>query len=276
MNLNLKREQLFTNTGENSSDEDVLEVLNPTHGASQSFETLMSSLYILNTIKPLKTVLFTSSQPGEGKTTITVNLAFTMMSAGKNILVVDADLRKPRIHRLLRLDNSFGFGDVLANNLKAEDVIHVEHFVEAGNEGNQSEKLLSVITSGRTSPNYFSTMGLPSLKEAIEHLKSRYDTILLDSPPVLSVSDPALLAPMVDGVILILDTGAVAERDVKRAKDRLEQAGAHIVGVVLNRFDERVFGPGYHPYYYSYYDRVSVGQKDGNNRKRHRSLRSKQ
>jgi len=102
-------------------------------------------------------------------------------------------------------------------------------------------------------------MESPKLREAVEYLRAVYDVVLFDSSPILSVSDALLLAPMVDGVILVLNTGIVAEKDAKRAKDRIEQAGGHILGVVMNRFNEKLHGKSYHPYY-GYYKGYYDGQ----------------
>jgi capsular exopolysaccharide synthesis family protein len=198
--------------------------------------------------------LLTSTQPEEGKTTVTINLALTMMLAGKRILIVDADLRRPRIHHILNLADTGGFADLLAGKLGVQDVIQV---LELASDTGQDDYILSVITSGRPSPNSFKLLASPKVKEAIVHFTETFDTVLLDSPPALSVSDSLLLAPMVDGVILVVNTGAVTEKDARRAKERLEQAGGHILGVAMNRFSEKLHGPAFHPYHSYYLSRHS-------------------
>lgn len=231
---------------------DFWQQLNSNSEVSHAYETLMSSLEVLSAARPLSSVMITSAQPEEGKTTVTVNLGLTMMRAGKNVLILDADLRRPQIHRVLQVENSRGLADVLAGSAGVHDVIRV---VRVGDEGPRSSHTLSVITSGRVDG---SIGGLGSakakVKEAIEYVTKLYDLILLDSPPTLAVSDALLLGRMVDGVLLVLNTGTVTERDARRAKERLEESGAHIVGVVMNRFDEKLHGPGFHPYR-SYYTR---------------------
>ena len=231
--------------------EDILQLLNTSSETAQSYETLLSSLHLLNSTRPLKTILVTSAQPEEGKTTVSINLAFTMMLANKKALIIDTDLRKPRLHQILKLENMLGFADILNGS---QDVKNVIQSVNVTNDTPERNQILSVITSGRVSRNSFNTMGSPKLRDAIEHLRNDYDIVLLDSSPVLSVSDSLLLAPLVDGVILILNTGVVTEKDAKSAKERLEQAGGHILGVVMNRFNEKLHGPGFHPYYGYYHD----------------------
>lgn len=229
--------------------EDFLRILTSSTDTAQSYQTLLSSLHLLNSTRPLKSILITSTQPEEGKTTVTINLALTMILSGKKALIVDADLRKPRIHQMLGLEDARGLSDYLTGNLEIQEVIQS---VKVTKEGFQNERSLSVVPSGRVSPGSFNLIASHKVKQAIESLIHVYDVVLLDSPPTLSVSDALLLAPLVDGVILVVNTGLVAQKDALRAKDRLEQSGGHILGVVMNRFDEKLHGPGFHPYH-SYY-----------------------
>lgn len=225
---------------------DFLRLLESNAALTQSYEALMSSLRLLNGTRPLRTVLFTSAQPEEGKTTVAVGLAVAMARAGKRVLIIDADLRRPKIHRLLGLDNVSGLADIIAGRRRGGDV--VQAMAIAG--GADSTKCtLTALTSGASAAGAFMAMQSPSLAESIREFGGAYEAVLIDSPPVLSVSDPLLLAPLVDGVVLVVNTGVVTEADAKRAKQRLEQAGARIVGVVMNRFDEQVHGPGFHPYH---------------------------
>jgi capsular exopolysaccharide synthesis family protein len=228
-----------------------LRFLNSNPEMGQSYETLLSSLHLLNTPQPLKTILVTSTQPEEGKTTVTLNLALTMMLVGKKVLVLDTDLRKPRFHQLFKLENTQGLVDILTRNECIQDMVQVVHITDSASEHKQT---LSVITSGRVPSNSFNAIGSPKLKEVMEYSRNVYDVVLCDSAPVLTVSDPLVLAPMVDGIILVLNAGAVTEKDAQHAKERLEQAGGYILGVVMNRFDEKLHGPGFHPYY-GYYRR---------------------
>jgi capsular exopolysaccharide synthesis family protein len=192
----------------------------------------------------------TSAQPGEGKTTVTINLVLTAALAGKKGLVIDTDLRRPKINHIFNLENTLGFTDLLTGNLGIQDTIQT---VELPNDAFQNKQTISVITSGKISPNSFSIARSATLNKHVDHLRTMYDLVLLDTPPVLSVSDTLLLTPVVDGIILVLNTGVVTERDARLVKERLEQAGGHIIGVVMNRFNVKMHGPGFHPYSSYYY-----------------------
>lgn len=243
-------------SNENSSPEYLkfLQLLSSSPEIAHSFDTLLSSLQLLNSTRPLKSFLVTSTQPEEGKTTITINLAITLALAGKRVLLVDADLRKPRIHYVLQLENAQGFTDILMGSGRVQDVTQVIKMTNPAREDTQS---LSVITSGRVSPSLMATLGSSTFRRAIEPFTRDYDAILIDSPPVLSVNDAILMASVVDGVILVLNTGVVTDRDAKRAKERIEEAGGRILGVVMNRFSEKDHGPGLHPYS-SYYQETQL------------------
>lgn len=216
---------------------------------AQSYDTLLSSLYVMNSTRHIKTIMVTSTQPGEGKTTVVVTMALAMTFGGKKALVIDADLRKPRVHAIMGLQNTGGVADVL-NGSYTERTIQM---INVEQQKSEKQPTLSVMTTGRVSENSFNILTSPKLKEALEDLKTEYEMVLLDSPPVLSVSDALLLAPLVDGIIMVLNTGIVSQTDALRAKERIEQAGGQILGVVMNRFDEKLHGPGFHPYssYYS-------------------------
>jgi capsular exopolysaccharide synthesis family protein len=225
---------------------DFLRLLDASETLTQSYEALRSSLRLLNGARPLKTLLFTSAQPEEGKTTVAVGLALAMARAGKRVLIVDADLRRPKVHRLLGLQNTKGLGDIIAGDLRDADAVQA---VDIAALSGRQPRALSVMTSGRPVANAFDALQSPALEEVIRHVASVYDAVLIDAPPVLSVSDPLLLAPLVDGVVFVVNTGVVTEIDARRAKERIDQVGGHMVGVVMNRFDEQLHGPSFHPYH---------------------------
>jgi capsular exopolysaccharide synthesis family protein len=229
--------------------EDLLQLIEPSQPVGQSYESLMVNLQLLKR-QPLKSVVFTSTQPEEGKTTVVVGLALAMARAHKRVLVVDADLRRPSIHRMLPVVNRDGLGAVLAGSAPPSELIQVVKIpanrYEAGCE-------LGVITAGAPkNSSLFQAVQPAALSTAIENLARSFDLVLIDSPPILSVTDSLLLAPLADGVVLVLQSGAVAERDVLKAKLQLERAGGELLGVVMTHFDERLHGPSLHPYH-AYY-----------------------
>jgi len=228
-----------------------LRVLRSSSEMAQSYEALLSNLHLLNSTEPLKILLVTSAQPGEGKTTVTINLVLTAALAGMKGLVIDTDLRRPQLHHIFNLENTLGFTDVLTGDLSIRDTIQI---IKLSDDPLQEKQTVSIITSGKISPYSFSIVSSPNLKKHIDSLRTMYDLVLLDTPPVLSVSDTLLLAPVVDGIILVLNTGVVPARDTRLMKERIEQAGGHIIGVVMNRFNEKIHGPSFHPYSSYYYD----------------------
>ena len=234
-----------------ASYKEYLHLLTSDPGIEHAYQTLLDNFYLPNWNRPLKTILVTSTQPEEGKSTVTVMLALTAVMAGKRVLLIDADLRKPKVHELLRVDNNVGLGDFLAGQVGVHDAIRAVEISPASSDG--VARSLSVITSGSVhTTNTLLSMGTAKLKGLLEELAPQFDFVFLDSSPVLAVADPLFIAPMADGIILIAAVGLVAEKDAKRAKERIEQAGGRILGVVMNRFNEKLHGPGHHPYYQGY------------------------
>jgi capsular exopolysaccharide synthesis family protein len=197
---------------------------------------------------PRNTVLVSSTQPEEGKTVLAASLALTMTLAGRRVLLVDGDLRRPNLHKIFGLENSKGFAQILTG---AADVAGAAQQIDLpGLEPGGGR--LAVTTSGTTAPLTANALASPHLGAIVGAMAQSFDTVLIDSPPVLSASDALYLAPVVDGIIFVLRAGAVSEQDAKRARERLLGAGGHLLGFVMNHFDERQHGPGYHPYHGHY------------------------
>ena len=176
---------------------------------------------------PLRTILVTSAGPHEGKTTVLLNLALAFVESGRRVLMIDADLRRPSIHRALEVPNEGGLADMLQ---KGE--VWPEGFrgVAPG---------LELLPSGIKSRNPGALLSARYMTKLLEHARERADLVLIDSPPVVAVSDCLPLAAQVDGVVLVARFGATQRRNVIRAKDLLEKAGARVVGVVLNGLSTR-------------------------------------
>jgi capsular exopolysaccharide synthesis family protein len=228
----------------------------------QACDTLISSLGVADGGLTLRTFVVTSAQPAEGKTTVAVCLALRMAAAGKRVLLIDADLRRPMVHRLLGVDN-------------AQGMVHLLNGGSAGASAVQDVDLagllpgaagtLAVLTSGRTPRSATAVLQTASFSHVLRDVGAGRDAVVIDSPPVLSVSDSLWLVRHVDGVILVLNTGSTAEADARQAKGRIEEAGGRVLGVVLNRFDERLHGPGFHPYH-AYYEIEFNGPGQGDGR----------
>lgn len=208
---------------------------------AEPYRTLRTNLHLLNSHNPLKTLLVTSSEPAEGKTTILVNLAISFSEEGKSVLIIDSDLRKPKIHKFFEIESYPGLTEILLGSKKLEEVIKNinTHF--------------NVIASGSLPKDPLKLLGTPMMKDFVNSLKPKFDVILFDSPPLLSAADAVLISKFVDGVIFVLNSGFVKEDIVKRAKEKFEKFKVNVLGMVMNRFDAKRHGYSYNPYDNYYY-----------------------
>lgn len=203
-----------------------------------AYETLLSGLEISERERPLRRLLVTSAQPSEGKTTVSVSLALTMARAGLDVALVDGDLRRPSLHRIMAVDNEIGTGDVLCRRAELRSVTRT---VTGRNQS------IALVTSGPASPDAIHSLSrLPAILATAQIAK---DFVLVDSPPVLSANDAAVLAGGLDGVLFVIRAGEVMRSDVQSAGQRIQLAGGFIVGCVLNAFVQD-YGAPYHPYAY--------------------------
>ena len=214
----------------------------PHSPSAESYRGLRTALQFLAIDRVMRTVQVTSPRPGDGKTTTATNLAVAMARAGKRVVLVDCDLRKPRIHEFFDLPNVQGFTTVLLGEVHLTDVA----------QRVPAENNLVVITSGPVPPNPSELLSGDRTRRLLDDLASQVDLVVLDSPPVLAVSDPLVLSSMADGIVLVASAGNTDRRQVSRAVDRLRQVDAPVLGTVLNQFSARkVRGYGY-GYGYTY------------------------
>ncbi|SOC38393.1 CpsD/CapB family tyrosine-protein kinase [Ureibacillus acetophenoni] len=192
---------------------------------SEQFRTVRTNINFSLPDKELKSIVITSSTPGEGKSTNAANIAVVFAQEGKKVLLVDADMRKPTIHYTFQLQNSLGLSNVLANRNNLVKVIQ-ESFIYK----------LHIITSGPIPPNPTELLLSKNMDFFIEEMKKKYDVIIFDAPPVLSVSDPQILAHKCDGTLLIINTGVTEKENVMKAKEILLSTHAKLLGVILNNY----------------------------------------
>lgn len=213
---------------------------------SEAYRAIRTNLQFAGAGKPLKLISCTSATPSEGKSTTISNLAIVMAQDGKHVLLMDCDMRKPVQHKSFELPNK-GLSNCIAIGTELHDVIQKDVIQN-----------LDILTSGPVPPNPSELLGSEKMEEILETVREEYDYVLLDMPPVLPVTDAAVMASSVDGVILIISAGEVSPEEAKRAKTQLEQGGANILGVILNKVPSQN-GYGYnHYYYYYYYDEDHV------------------
>lgn len=215
----------------------------PKSPISEAFRTLRTNIKFSSLDKPLKTILITSPIPEAGKSSISINLALTIAQDKNKVILVDADLRKPTIHKLFKQDNKIGLTNILVEDKKINEVIRKMSDIDPN---------LYFISSGPIPPNPSELLGSNKMKEVLQELQNQADIVLFDSPPVIAVTDALVLANQVDGVVLVLNFGEVTRDTAKQAKQLLEKVKAKILGVVLNKIDFEKEGR-YYPYYYYYY-----------------------
>jgi len=220
-----------------------LEVLNHTTSAlAESFRALRTSTLLSLAMRPPQTILVTSSNKGEGKTTTAVNLALAMAQQQGEILLIDCDLRKPGIARALSLDSEKGLSTVLTGRDTLETSL--QRFVGLPN--------LWALTTGPLPPNPAELLSSARMGEILRELQARFRHIVIDSPPLLMVTDATILSTLADGVILVVEAGLTPRKAVARACRLLQGAGAKTLGVALNKVDWR-FDGYYGSYYYDNY-----------------------
>ncbi len=227
--------------------------------ASESFRDVRTGLFFRSNLEDLKTILFTSPSPGDGKSTTVANMAISIAQAGKRVILVDADFRRPRVHQYFGEEMNPGMLDVLSGDQRLKDAI-------------QKSKLqdnLYLLTTGGRPRNPGELVTSEAFRDLIEALRKKFDYVLIDSPPVLPVSDPATIASMVDGVYLVTRIRKGVKLTAHKAKETLDRVGAHWLGVVVNGIDENPhyseYGYQYGNYAYSYYGGMYGRYYDANN-----------
>lgn len=207
---------------------------------SEAYRTIRTNLRFAGADKPLKFIGVTSSIPSEGKSTTISNLAVVMAMDGKKVLLIDCDMRKPMIHRIFELPNR-GVTNCIATGVSVESVIRKE-----------VSPNLDILTSGPVPPNPSEMIGSEKMTSLLKQAGESYDYVLIDLPPVLPVTDAAVMSAKIDGMILVIGSGDVTPEEGKRTKEQLEQAGAHMIGVILNKVPVQ-HNRGYNYYYYYHY-----------------------
>jgi capsular exopolysaccharide synthesis family protein len=204
---------------------------------SEAYRTLRTNIHFAKGDGEIKTVMFTSSGPGEGKSTTAANTAVALAQSGKKVIIVDCDLRKPVQHKIFGKSNK-GLTNILVENIPIESVL----------QQTQVENLY-LLTSGPIPPNPSELLGGKKLVEVLDALKLQADYVIIDAPPVIAVTDACVLASKVDGVNLVIGAGIVRPEMAQKAKELLTKAKGHLLGVILNRVEIEQE----HAYYYYYY-----------------------
>ena len=235
------------------SPEDLKEIellpqTKPRHSISEAYRSLRTAL-LLSSAHQLRVIALTSAQSGEGKTATAANLAVVMAQLGRQVLLIDADLRKPRLHRVFNLSNREGLVHCLTGGEPLEQLIQ-----PVGVPG------LFLLPSGTIPPNPSELLASDRMRELLDLAQRRFDLVIVDTPPLLAVTDASVLGAVVDGVVFCLHAGRVQRGEAVASTDRLRIAGARVLGTVLNRYVAGKGGDDKH--YYYYYQYHAYGESD--------------
>ncbi|HYR37565.1 MAG TPA: CpsD/CapB family tyrosine-protein kinase [Methylomirabilota bacterium] len=213
----------------------------PKSAAAEAYRTLRTNIQFAGLDRPCKTIVITSATPAEGKTTTAANFAAVCAQSGSRVLLVDGDLRKPTLHRIFGLDNQRGLTTTMIEGKSLADVAIPTRVPN-----------LSVVVSGPLPPNHAELAASRRMHDLMEAATRVFDLIVIDTPPVLSVSDAVALAAQMDGVILVVRGGKTSAEAARRAAEQIDAVKGRILGVLLNRVDAR--NSGYYADHGRYYD----------------------
>lgn len=231
---------VFTESGLEKTEGIPFVAANPRSPVAETFRTLRTNLEFASVDQPLKTILVSSPGPGEGKTTVATNLAAAMAQANKRVILLEGDLRRPRVHKAMGMSNQVGLSEVFRGQMDIRDVARYSKV-----------KDLAVITSGSLPPNPAELLGSTRMKQILSRLEESASVVIIDSPPFI-VTDSTVLAAKVDGVLLVIQPGKTHAEAAKAMLTQLDRAGARVIGVVLNRVPRK--GRSYYGGYYYNYD----------------------
>ena len=224
----------------------VLQV-DPHSPRAEAYRRLRTNLQFLGLDEGKRSIVITSSISGEGKTTSAINIASTLATAGERVLVIDADLRRPKVANYLQLEGSVGLTTVLIGKARLEDVVQP-----------YGSTRMDVLTAGPVPPNPAELLGFNGMRQLIDHAMASYDSVIIDAPPLLPVTDAAVLSDLASGTLLIAGARVVRRPELAAAIASLEQVDARILGVVLNKAQPADSGRYGYRYSYDYY-----GARDG-------------
>jgi capsular exopolysaccharide synthesis family protein len=232
---------------QNGSNGDNAELLINVDGRSplaEAYRHLRTSVLLSTAGGAPKSLLVTSSLPGEGKTTTAVNTAISLVQTGASVVIIDADMRRPRLQTIFEMHEQEGLSSILSSDTTEAEMLELVKTDEATG--------LNVLTSGPIPPNPAELVGSDQMRRLMTALQSRYNYVVVDSPPISSFTDGVLIATMVDGVLLVVHGGKSSRHIVRRSKQLLSDVGSKVFGVVLNNVNLQS-----HDYYYyqSYYGR---------------------
>jgi capsular exopolysaccharide synthesis family protein len=235
---------------------ELITQVRPQSQMAESYRALRTSLLLSNLGAPPKVIMVTSALPQEGKTTTSINCAVVLAQKGIRVLLIDADLRRPSIHKTLGMGPRSGLSNVLTGSATLEGAITRSTILTN----------LDILPAGTPPPNPAELLASTNMRDVLDQLRERYDHIVVDTPPTLSVTDAVVLSPRADAIVLVIRSGQTTKQALRRSRDILMQVNAKVSGVLLNAVD--LSSPDYYYYYeyqgkYSRYYRDDASHDDG-------------
>lgn len=238
------RDSVFRRVTASSPDDSIREIFSitwPKSEIAESYRALRTSILLTSRSRPSKVLLVTSAMPKDGKTTTSINTAVVLAQSGLRVLLIDADLRRPSVHSALKLPNRSGLSTWLSGTDQDRP-----HIIPSGVPN------LDILPTGPKPPYPAELLGLSSFGLMLETLRSQYDHVVIDSPPVLSVTDAVMMSALADSVLLVIRSRQTTKGALRRSLDVLHQADACVMGIVLNDFNVNGEEYAYYRYYYGY------------------------
>jgi capsular exopolysaccharide synthesis family protein len=208
---------------------------------SEAFRALRTNLAFVGTAARARTIVMTSSLPGEGKTTTAANLGVVLADSGASVCLIEADLRRPRLLEYFGMEGAVGLTDLLIGRADIQDVLQP-----------YGRHQLTLLGGGQIPPNPSELLGSPAMRELLQELAGKFDYVLLDGPPMLPVTDSAVLSTLADGAVVVVGSGLVTRDQLASAIEGLETVEARILGITLNRVPRNASGGRYYDYDYEY------------------------
>ena len=221
----------------------------PKSVAAEAYRSLRTNIQYSSFDNKYQTLVVTSANPGEGKTTVAGNLALALAQGESKVLLVDCDMRRPSIHKTFKISNTYGISDLLVGNKKMESVAH------------KYNDNLTIVPSGKIPPNPAEMLGSKAMTAFLEEMKKHFDYIVLDTPPLQAVTDAQILSTKVDGSLIVVRAGVTKKDAVHNAVSIINKVNGNIIGTVLNAADNSK-----DKYYYYYGDEEG---RTGRRTKRH-------
>lgn len=237
---------------ESRANSELLINNDPRSSLAEAYRQLRTSILLSTAGHAPKSLLITSSLPSEGKTTTAVNTAISLAQTGAKVLVIDADMRRPRLHSVFGISNAEGLSTILSSEMDSSKILEIIQYDE--------DSKLNLLPSGPIPPNPAELIGSEQMAGMLNKMQEHFTHVVVDSPPIASFTDGVLVASMVDGVILVVHSGKSSRQVVRRSRQLLQDIGAKILGVVLNNVNLRSQDNYY--YYQSYYHRDSYNHDE--------------